>query len=660
MCNTLNKTVLCPRDCYDTCIYEVKYDPEPKLIHTGKPTIKLSCPRAEKDFARVSSPDRILHPYIAVSKREGKRKKVSWSYAIGLIVNKLKETLKAYGASRILFLDYAGNRGIFTRYLAQRLWYFLGAARVDYTICNGAGAKALMLHYGSTYGALPQHMEQANILVYWGFNAAITSPHNFFYALSLRERKHVKIITIDTLKTETAKLSDIWLQPRYGTDTYLALGIASYLIQNELYDREFIEKHTYGFEMFRKYVRGLDLNTVSNKTKIPRDDIIEFAELYSEKKPSIIFIGYGLQRRIGGGEAVRAISLLPALIGIHRGFYYSNTDGLLIDMQYLTGSFLGVPSRTIPQSKIGEYIYNGEFKFIYIHLTNPAATHPRANLIREGLLRDDVFVVVHETHWSDTAKLADVVLPAPTWLEKRDVVFSFWHNYIGFNRPVLNKPNTLKTELGVMRLIAKGLNIKEKLIYESPMRALIKAIGRSIYEELITKGFTTLPYRKLNEYQTPSGKIEFYSNKAKEFNLSPLPKPIEVHPPPDYPYILISSAHPRYTHTQFEDVYGPIPPIIEISEEDMEKLSITDGESVIVSSKNGSVVLMAKESDRVPPGVVFAYRSCKTLDGKRLNCITNDETNELGGATINTTFVSIIPLRCTSTSKFKSIVSYEE
>lgn len=636
--------IVCPRDCYDTCFHEISA-PNLRLLPTNIPVIRVSCPRAIKDFDRVFSAKRVLYPHYSINKRRGLRKRVSWDFAIRLIVRKLKETLMKHGPSSVLFLDYAGNRGIFTRYVTQRLWYLLGVARIDYSICDGAGEIALKLHYGSTYGALPRHMSDARLLVYWGFNAAVTSIHNFAYARKLRREKNTLIVTIDTLKTETAGLSDVWLRPRYGTDTFLALGIANYIIENDLHDIEFIEQHTYGFKEFRKYVRKFNLDFVSEKTQIPKDRIIEFAELYAERKPSIIFIGYGLQRRVGGGETVRAISLLPALIGIHRGFYYGNIDGLLIDLKYITGSFLGKPSRIIPQSKIGEHIARGEFKFIYIHLTNPAATHPRAELIKEGLLREDVFVVVHETHWSDTAELADIVLPAPTWLEKFDAVFSYWHNFIGINKPIIKPQGESKTEFEVMQLIAKELGINNRFIFEEPLSILRNSLDSSTFEKLMKNGYTELPYRSLIEYQTPTGRIEFLSTKARDYGVDPLPRPIEVKPPPEYPYILVSSAHIKYTHTQFEDVYGPIPPIIQISEDDMRRIGVESGEKVLVTSRYGSVVLLAEQSDRVPGGVVFAYRSCRTLDGKRLNYITRDEVNELGGATINTTFVNIEKIR---------------
>jgi len=150
------------------------------------------------------------------------------------------------------------------------------------------------------------------------------------------------------LYTETARNADIYIQPKFGSDIFLALGIANYLIQNELCDKEFIEKHIFGFEEFKRRISKFTVDYVSELTGIPPEQIKDFAEIYAYEKPSIIFIGYGLQRRFGGGETVRAISLLPALIGLHRGFYYSNTDSLNINFDYIMGGFLGKPSRIIP------------------------------------------------------------------------------------------------------------------------------------------------------------------------------------------------------------------------------------------------------------------------------------------------------------------------
>jgi len=635
--------VVCPRDCYDTCFFNASLNGHQIILEPMEIpfNIRALCPRVAKETERVYSKKRVLYPFIASDKRNKKFSRSNWNFVFDLIAKKIKATLERYGPEKILLLDYAGNRGLITRDLPQRFWYLIKAARTDYSICDAAGNLAIKLHYGRSYGATIDHIYNSKLLIYWGFNAAVTSLHNFLLAVKLRRERGVKIAVIDSLKTETARKADIWLRPKFGTDVYLALGIANYLVENELYDTEFVRNYTKGFEKFKEYIGDFTLEFIEEKTGIPKEEIENFAEIYAKLKPNIIHIGYGLQRRIGGGETVRAISLLPALIGLHRGFYYSNTDGLEIDIDYIRGTWLGSPSKIIPQSKIGTYLKNGDFRFVYIFLTNPVATYPNAETIKEGLLRDDVFVVVHETHWTDTAYCADVVLPAPTWLEKDDFVASYWHNYIGFSKKVIEPLGESKSELEVMWEIANRLGYKLEALFEDPYNVVKECIGEKTYQKLLTDGWDKLPYRKLNEYQTMSGKIEFTSSIAIKFGLSILPKPMEIKIPAEYPFTLVSSASLKYTHTQFEDVYGEIPPIILVSHEDMMKLGLSNGDIVTVKSKLDEVKLIVKESDKVPPGIVFTIRSCKTLDGKRVNALTTNETNELFGSSLNTTFVNL-------------------
>lgn len=637
--------LVCPRDCYDTCFLEAesKGDKFLKLRALNHVlTQGILCPRASMDLKRTFSRKRVLYPFKALSKCSNNFKRISWEEAINVIVQKLKSVLETHGESTVLVLDYAGNRGIFSRYLPQRLWYFLKAARTNYSLCDYSGYTALKLHYGSSYGLLPESISNLKLIVYWGFNAAVTNLHGFLLAEKIRRKSGLKIVAISSLKDETAEKADIWLRPKYGSDAFLALGVANYVIEHKLYDKEFIEKYTYGFDRFREYVKKFTVNYVAKITNIPENKIINFAELYARLKPNAIYIGYGLQRREGGGETVRAISLLPALVGQHRGFYYSNTDGLQIDFDYLLGINLGKPSRIIPQSKVGEFVSKGEFKFIFIFLTNPVATYPNAGLIKKGLCRDDVFVVVHETHWTDTALCADVVLPAPTYLEKDDVVFSYWHNYCALSKKIIKPLGESKTELEVMRLIAQKLGIKHSFLYEDPYQALRKALGSEVFQELIRGKIVKIPYKKLEEYQTLTKKIEFYSLTAMSKNFPPLPSPNIIPVDKEYPLILVSSANIKYTHTQFEDVYGPLPPLLYVSSEDAKKYDLRENEVVKVCSKYGCVKLKIKVSERVPQGVVFTYRSCTTVDHKRINEITSPEEDSLGGATLNTTYVKVI------------------
>lgn len=373
-----------------------------------------------------------------------------------------------------------------------------------------------------------------------------------------------------------------------------------------------------------------------------KQEIIEFSELLWENRPSITFIGYGLQRRIDGGEAVRAISLIPALLGMHRGFYYSNTEGLGIDFDAISGRGLGDPKKVISQPKLGDHLSRGEFKFVYIHLTNPAFSYPNSRKIVEGLLRDDVFVVVHETHWSETAKLADVVIPAPTWPEKDDFVRSYWHRYLVYNKKIINPLGESRPEFWVMWEIAKKLKLDDPRIYEDPFDSVKKAIGERIFEELIKKGYVKLPYKRLDEYQTPSGKIEFYSRLAVEKGYLPLPKPRDGDR--SNGFVLITTTDSRYTNSQFRDVYGNPMPVVYLSPSDLNKLGVKEGDFIVLENDKGKATFIARKSNDVPSGIVLAKKQTISLERININELTSDTVDKFTGATINSTIVKVYKL----------------
>ncbi|MEB3755728.1 MAG: molybdopterin-dependent oxidoreductase [Desulfurococcales archaeon] len=546
-------TLGCPRDCYDTCILRVD---DNRLVNMEEfLTAGSTCGRAIMDYKHANSQYRIRYPLLAIDKKEELYKRVSLTKALKILVERLSETLKTHGPEKVLVLDYAGNRGMFTRLIPLRFWRLLGATFTDYNICDYSGINALRLHYGLGYGLLPEALLETRMIVYWGVNAAISNLHGFKLALKARSQRNAILATIDVRRSETMKLSDLKLKIAPGTDGLLALGVANYIIENELYDKDFIKRYTVGFEEFKKYVKNYPVDLVSRHTGLKPSLIEDFAHMYAINKPNIIFIGYGLQRRYGGGEIIRAISLLPALVGRHRGFYYSNTEGLKIPFNKITP----VPASTIKQSAIGKLLEKGRYKFVFIFLTNPVATYPDSRKIRKGLLREDVFVAVHETHWSDTASVADLVIPAPTYLEKEDLVYSYWHNYLIYNRPVYDKPKESITEIELAARLAKIFEINDNFL-EDPWSELKKLMGSTL-SLVINNGYAKLPYHRLDEYQTPSGKIEFYSSVAEKKKFPPLPVPPLASERKEGFFLVVSGAHPLYIHTQFEDVYGKIPPI---------------------------------------------------------------------------------------------------
>ncbi|RLE52004.1 MAG: formate dehydrogenase [Candidatus Methanomethylicota archaeon] len=643
------KTV-CARDCYDTC-FLVALVENGKLIRVegelGHPITRgFTCSRAAKDHERVYSSRRILYPHIRVgSKPTGKFVKASWSEAIEVIATKLKEVLEKFGPQAVLHLEYSGNMGLLTQYFPQRLWYAIGATRTDYSICSKSGHEAISLHYGLTYGIQPDELSKMKLIVYWGFNAAVSSPH--LWALALKAKKRGALIAVvDPRKSESAEYADLWIQPKPGSDVALAYGVARYLIDHNYVDLDFIQKWTYGYNQFKEEAMKWTPEKVEDTTGVKWSLIEELGEAYGKLNPSATMIGIGFQKSIHGAESVRAVSLIPALLGLHRGFYYSNSQGWTIDIPYLTGEKLTEKKPlTVSQVALGKLLEKGEFKFIYIYNTNPTVTLPDQSSVRRGLGRSDAFVVVHDTHWTETAKYANVVLPAPTYLEKMDVVISYSHRYIRLSNKAIEPLGESKDEIWVMNELAKKLGLKEKWIYEDPWdvlrKALKDAIEDGIFEDLLGGVTLKLKVKPRSEYQTPTRKIEFYSKKAEELGLNPLPKQHPIRLSKDY-FILLNSCVPNFTHTQFQEIYGPIPPIAWINVEDAKSLNIKNGDTVELYNELGRVKVKAIVTNKVPRGVIWSPRQLTGLNQEPQNKLIPCETQLIGGgSTFNSTLIKI-------------------
>jgi len=576
-------------------------------------------------------------------KGEGKFKRISWDKALKEIVSRMKEIIRKYGPQAILHYEYAGHCGLLNYYFPLRFFNAIGASSIQHTICDSAGEEAIALHYGLRYGSFPKDILKSKMIVLWGINSAWTNLHGYTLVLKAK-RNGAKIYVIDPVKTKTSKIGT-HLRPKVGSDAALALGVANYIIENNLYDEEFVEKYTFGFEKFKKHVKSFTLDKVSKITGLSKEEIINFAEDHANLKPNIIHIGYGMQRHLNGGEMVRAICLLPVLIGLHRGYIYCN--GVRdFDIDYLAGKNLRkIPERKINMVQLGKFLKSGEIKMIFIYGANPLVTLPNQNLVREAFQQEDLFVVVHDIFKTETADYADILLPATTFFETIDIHVSYWHEYISINEKAIEPLGEAKSNVELFKLLARYMGLKENELYEDEWEIIRNILAKSkmidfTLEELRSKGFAKLKTFPKDEYQIPSGKIEFYSQKAKQRGLNPLPEHVEIEG--KYPICLLTPRHRDILGSQFRNVMPSFEPIIEISVEDAAERNINDGDIVTVYNDLGEVTLKAKISDRVPKGVALAYAFIKNMKGKCINILTIDETQIYGGcSTFNSTFIEI-------------------
>jgi len=626
---------VCMRDCYDTCsiISELK---EGVLRVKGNPSHPITrgflCPKGALLSKWFHNEERLKTPLIREDLRED-FKETGWEEAINFVAARLSETIQKYGSESVLVYNYAGDRGVVNYGFPLRLFHYLNASMLDYGICDRAGQEALRDIYGTAVGMDPEDLKNQKLIVYWGVNPFWTNLHGFMLARRYGLEKWV----VDVVKTETAKKSEKFFQIRPNTDVLFALGVAKVIVESNIYDREFVEKNVYGFEKFVEYLSTIDLNFVARETGIQGEKIEEFAFEYAEKR-GVIHIGYGLQRSFMGGEAVRAIAILPALVGHKFGFIY---DMKTIDKSYAEGEFLRArPVKRIPQIKLAEFIENGDIKFLYIYSANPLASLPNQNRLRKAIMENGVFVVVHDIFLTDTALYAHVVLPASTFFERLDIAESYYHRYVALNEPVTRLCGKSNSE--VTRLLAKALDIKNPYLYESDedvIRKILETNGLS-FEELKERGFVKVE-EKERFYNTSSEKVEFYSQRAVDRGLPPFPQYNSL----KRKGLQLLSPTWRLTITsQYHNTYNIIDPYLHINPQDADERGIKDNDEVEVFNEYGNIKTRAKVSEDVPSGIVVLYKAFwPKLLGWNVNFLTTDETVEKygNGSAYHSTWVEV-------------------
>ncbi len=628
--------IVCQRDCPDACSLIVmdgrlRGDPDHPV------TRGFACQKADGFLRYYRSDKRVLYPHIRVG--DG-FERVSWDEALDLVADELKRVLSSYGPEEVLLYDYSGNTGLMGRLYPKRLFNAIGATSLHHTLCDEAGEEAIELHYGSSYGAFPEDMERAELLVIWGADLSATSIHAYRIAVDLRAAGK-EVWVIDPRVTRTARLGR-HLRPRPGTDGLLAAGISWYLIKELGVDSEFIRNFTKGFGEYESLISRYPPELVERLTSVRREDMRELAESYSKLKPSVTYIGKGPQKSKYGAEAVRLISLIPALVGVHRGFFYSNSWRDFDE--YLAAQHLG-SGRKVNMIEVPRLVAEGRFRFIYIYNSNPAETLPRARLFREGMRRRDLFKVVHEVMWSETARLSDVVLPATSMFEHDDFVASWWHKYISYSRKVFEPLGESKPNWWVARELSRRLRIRLPELDEEPLEAMRRALSGSrmvrSFEELLDKPYVELIYPSKEVYQTPSRRIEFYSEIALRRGYSPLPQIAWEEADPEYPYRLITSASPWATSSQ--DLLEDPRDFLHMSEEDCTELGLREGSLLVLESRNGERVTGAVKVDpEIPKGIIWARRSALMLDGVVNDLVTDEKQVISGGNCINSTFVRLV------------------
>ena len=662
----------CPHDCPDTCAMLIEVQDGRATRVSGDPahppTDGFLCTKVTRYLERVYNPGRLLYPMRRIGlKGEGRFTRITWDEAIKEIVGRFKEISgSAAGPEGILPYSYGGTMGVVNGgSMDRRFFHRLGASRLARTICSEAGGEAMRLTLGAKIGTDMENFDRAKLIVLWGTNTLSSNIH-LWPKIKQALANGARLVGIDPYRNRTIDHCHQHIQVRPGTDAALALALINVITELGLEDRDYIDRYTIGFEGLRVRAAEFPPERAAKICGISEREITEFARELATTHPAAIRVNYGLQRHAGGGMAVRAIACLPAVTGAWRhtggGVLLSSSGMARFDEKVLHRPDLtrGNP-RTINMTRLGEALTGADppVRALYVYNSNPAAIAPDQSSVISGLLRDDLFTVVHEQFQTDTADYADILLPATTQLEHRDLVKPYGHYYLVYNEPAIAPLGEAKPNWEVFKLLAEGMGFSEKCFEDTDEDIIRQALSSNspvlqgiTLERLKRDGWARLnlpevfaPFAE-GGFTTPSGKCEFYSEQMKRQGLDPLPAYVPPREAPDsspelavrYPIQLLSPAANTFLNSSFSHLQsflkGERRPTIEVNQEDARRRGISEGEMVRVRNDRGECRLVAHISPRVKQGVAVApstWWNKLSPDGCNVNRTTSQALTDIGG-----------------------------
>lgn len=634
----------CSLDCFDNCsliatlqngkIVKIEGDKDHPF------TQGFICQKGIKHLDRLYHRQRILSP---MKKVKNRWINITYEEAIDEISEKLIEIKRKYGSKAVLHYYDSGYEGLSKTVDEMFFNYYGGVTIHTGSLCWGAGIEAQKIDFGGNKSHPPEDLLNSKTIIIWGRNPADTNIHLMKY-LNQAKKNGAYIYLIDPIKTNTANIASEHLSIRPSTDGALALGIANYIINKNLIDIDFIKKYVKGFDEFKRYVSIFTLENVESITGIANEKIKELSFAYAKNKPSSIIIGYGLQRYKNGGNNIRAIDALGALtgnIGIKGGgVNYSNR---LIG-EYIGGevkkSNLYVKERRIySKTKLAEFIMEADdppIKCLFITKSNPLVQVPNINKTIEAFKKID-FKVVIDMFMTDTARHADLVLPATSVLEEDDFMYSsMFSPYLNYSKKVIEPLNGIIGEFELFKRLAKKMGLKDypDIEKEEFFRRALKPLTETFdvsYEYLKENYFTIknddIPWKDGN-FNTPSGKYELYSESAKKRGLSPIPVYISKDKEEDYNIRLLTPHYKNSLHSQhfaFEDNI----PTAYANEKTLKKNGIDSNRKVKLESKYGNLIANIEVNENIGDDIIMIYEGWWHKSGS-VNFLTPDEISDIG------------------------------
>ncbi len=698
---------VCSHDCPDSCGVLVTIDETGRATRVqGDPNHPVTrgflCGKVAKYLDRVYSPDRLLYPMrrragiakgpLPQNKEAEAFERISWDEALDTIATRLQKISDEHGTESILPYSYAGTIGLLGYgSMDRRFFHRLGASQLDRTICSAAGGDALVSVYGRKLGTDTEHFRHARYIIAWGANVHGNNIH-LWPMIEEARRNGAKLIVIDPYRTRTARVADWHIAINPGTDVALALGMMHIILRDGLEDANYIAENTHGFAELRQRAAEYTPECVSRWTGIPAADIERLAREYATTTPAVIRMNYGIQRSENGGQAARTVAMLPALIGAWKhlggGLQLSTSgafewDKAAIERRDLMfASPLKRHARIVNMSELGHALTklsDPPVKALFVYNSNPAAIAPDQSKVLQGMARPDLFTVVHEQFFTDTVDYADIVLPATTFLEHKDIQGAYGHYYVQISNQAIDPLGEARSNVSLFSELAQRMGFTEACFRDTPEDLIAQALRTTeperqdqwlagVTEETLNAagghqrlqfasektGEPFLPFTT-GPFKTPSGKIEFFSEAIAALGVDPLPgfvPPVESRHTKNsaYPLEFLPRKADHYMNSTFANLHGhqlmeaAHTNRLEIHTSDAAARGICEGDTIEIFNDRGSLRMTAHVNGSVSPGVVASRLNWNKLSpgGNNVNLLTSQQLTDFGGGpTFYSTLVEV-------------------
>ena len=681
----------CPHDCPSTCALEVELLGNGRIgrikgAKANSYTAGVICAKVARYAERIHHPDRLMYPLArAGAKGSGRFERISWDEALDRVAEAFLAAEARHGGEAVWPYQYAGTMGLLMRFGIERLRHVRRYSGQLETICSSIARAGWLAGHGALRGADPREMAKSDLVVIWGTNPVHTQVNVMTHATRARKERGARIVAIDIYHNATMERADLALCLRPGTDAALALGVMHVLFRDGYADRAYLDKYSDRPADFEAHLADKTPAWAAAITGLGEAEIEAFARLIGETPRAFFRLGYGFTRSRNGALSMHAASCIPVVSGAWQheggGAFFTNGDIYGIDMTLITGSDRRDPElRMLDMSQIGRVLLGERAALkggppvaaMLIQSTNPAAVAPEQAKVVAGLAREDLFVCVHEQFMTETAQLADIVLPATMFLEHDDIYRGGGHQHLMLGPKLLEPPGECRNNHEVICALAERLGAEHEGFTLSPEQILdrtLRASGRGTLAELREVMWLDCqpPFEEahfLNGFAWPDGKFRFApdwaSARAAEnvalegaHALPSSPDHWDVTEEADerHPFRLATSPARSYLNTSFVETPSSReregPPTVLIHPDDLARLGIEDGAKVRVGNERGEIVVRARSFDGLQRGVVIVESippNSAFEGGRGINTLTSaSPVLPVGGAAFHDNHVWIAP-----------------